>query len=279
MTNKKPIDRIRGFVRNKPVIGGLLVVILHHIAAHFIGEAMIAMPDKTYVYYLQEILFIGCALIFVLICGYGHVYREGSFWKTLKAAMPIFVLQGLLAVFTVAEAFNNPAGPWKEPLFIIVGLLSLFKIGFCEESIFRGIIANAIGGKYCTDHKGVWKAAVLSGAIFGAVHMANCFAGVAITSALIQSVMAAMLGMFFAAAYFRGGNIWTLMLIHALTDFNSLFSSLFTEAGTQVDAMNELSPVSFVMIPVFIALTAYLLRKKKLDEILTRFHHEKAFNS
>ena len=96
MANSKLNNKTRTLLREKPVIGGVLVVILYLIITRLIGSVMKILPDGIYVHYLQEFLLIGCGLVFVLICGYEWVYREKGFRKTLKAAMPIFVIQGLL---------------------------------------------------------------------------------------------------------------------------------------------------------------------------------------
>lgn len=271
MENNKIIIRIRNFMKEKPVTGTLITVFLYFILSNLIGLAMYAMPDKTYVYYLQEFLFMGCALLFVLILGYGWIYREGGFFRTLKAVLPVFLAQGFFAVGTVLAAILDPETQWKSPAMIGAGIIALFEIGFCEESIFRGIAANVIGKKYCRDRKGVWMAAIITGAMFGIVHVTNVIYGVTIEAAIIQVIMATAIGVFFAAVYFRGGNIWALILVHALTDTNSLFEGKFTEISSDIESINGLSLASLIMFPVFIGMAAFLLRKKKISGIVEKF--------
>lgn len=261
-------------MEEKPVAGTLVTVFIYFILSNLIGTAMIAMPEMNFVYYLQEFLFMGCALFFVLLLGYGRIYRRGGFFRTLKAVLPVFLVQGIFAVVTVFAAVLDPETQWKSPALIGAGIIALFEIGFCEESIFRGIAANAVGKKYCKDRKGVWLAAIITGSLFGIVHMTNIFYGVTVPAAIIQSIMASAIGIYFAAVYFRGGNIWALILVHALTDTNSLFTSKFTVISSDIENINELSVASLIALPVFIGMAAFLLRKKKISGIVERFREQ-----
>lgn len=55
--------------------------------------------------------------------------------------------------------------------------------------------------------------------------MTNISQGVTVTSAMIQAINAAFLGVIFGAVYARSGNIWLVMTFHALVDFASLMGS------------------------------------------------------
>ena len=73
---------------------------------------------------------------------------------------------------------------------------------------------------------------------------------------------------YYSAIYFRGGNLWFLVMIHCLTDAGGLFRSAFTTAATNVEEVNNLSVTGLIMIPVYLGITAFLLRKKKRDAVL-----------
>ena len=137
---------------------------------------------------------------------------------------------------------------------------------FCRQ--YGRIIANSFGIRYAKDARGVWLAVILSSLVFGTAHLLNTSVGVSLHSVLAQSVTAFVFGLYFAAIYFRGGNIWVMMLIHALTDAPGLFHTLFTVTDvTQIDALNESSFEEWYLYPVFLLLTVFLLRKKKMAEI------------
>ena len=58
------------------------------------------------------------------------------------------------------------------------------------------------------------------------------------------------------------------MMIHCFTDAGGLFRSAFTTAATVVGEINDLSITGLIMIPVYLGITAFLLRKKKMDAVL-----------
>ena len=74
--------------------------------------------------------------------------------------------------------------------------------------------------------------------------------------------------MYYTAIYYRGGNLWVLMIIHCLTDAGGLFRSAFTTAVTKAGEINELNITGLIMIPVYLGITVFLLRKKKMDAVL-----------
>ena len=130
------------------------------------------------------------------------------------------------------------------------------------------MIANNLAIAYGKDLRGVWKALVISGLIFGLVHLTNIVSGVNPARAAIQVISACAIGMYYSAIYFRGGNLWFLVMIHCLTDAGGLFRSAFTTAATNVEEVNNLSVTGLIMIPVYLGITAFLLRKKKRDAVL-----------
>ncbi|MEE3408260.1 MAG: CPBP family intramembrane glutamic endopeptidase, partial [Erysipelotrichaceae bacterium] len=88
-------------------------------------------------------------------------------------------------------------------------------------------------------------------------------------SAVVQSLVAISLGAVFTVIYYRGGNLWALMLLHSIMDLGPLFESMFTvnEAGA-AGAINTLSIMNLIpIIPNVIALV-WIMRKSKAQEAL-----------
>jgi membrane protease YdiL (CAAX protease family) len=156
---------------------------------------------------------------------------------------------------------------WQKAAGIILGTVNILGIGFREETLFRRVIGNNLGIACEKDLRGVWKAVIISGLIFGLSHLTNIFSGVNPARALIQVASACAIGMYYTAVYFRGGNLWSLVLIHCLTDAGGLFRSAFTTAETTVGVINNRSITGMVMIPIYLGITVFLLRKKKMDAV------------
>lgn len=85
--------------------------------------------------------------------------------------------------------------------------------GFVEEILFRGLILHALLPT------GIWRAALLSAALFGGMHMLNALSFPSPAYALLQVGYAAAIGFTYAALVIRTGAIWPLILAHFLTNF------------------------------------------------------------
>jgi uncharacterized protein len=95
---------------------------------------------------------------------------------------------------------------------LIIALL----IGFSEETIYRGLMLNALKAK------GPWTAAIVTSVLFGLSHSLNLLSGKSGVEILIQVAYALAIGFGFAAVALRTGLLWPLILVHALIDFTSV---------------------------------------------------------
>jgi membrane protease YdiL (CAAX protease family) len=112
-----------------------------------------------------------------------------------------------LALFGSAVAvFGLPPG--RISLLILANCLL---VGFSEEMMFRGILWVGL-----RDRLGLWPAALLSSALFGAVHVFNVALTGQLAGAILQSIAATMSGLLYLALRLRLGSIWPVVLLHAL---------------------------------------------------------------
>ena len=94
-------------------------------------------------------------------------------------------------------------------------LLIALLIGFAEETIYRGLMLNALKAR------GPWTAAIVTSVLFGLSHSLNLLSGKSGAEILIQVAYALAIGFGFAAVVLRTGLLWPLILVHALIDFTS----------------------------------------------------------
>ena len=130
--------------------------------------------------------------------------------------------------------------------FFVVALLA----GFVEEAIFRGIILQALAAR------GVWRAALVTAAIFGVSHALNVLTGSASAYVLLQIGYAFAIGFAFAALVLRTRLIWPLMLVHFLTD---LFGFLASNGTGGSQATPFLLVVTIIYVVLFTTYGIYLL--------------------
>lgn len=224
---------------------------------------------------LGEALFQGYhilwPLLLVTLFRYGWVYRSGDFQETVWAALPFFVLEGGLLFLTIHMAAQDRSALWHSPVEIALGIWMLFGIGFREESLFRGLVVNVLGEWLIRSRRGVWATVLISGILFGLVHLSNYFAGVSLQSVIVQTAAASAVGWALCAAYLRGGNLWCMILVHTITDAASMFYATFQQEGDVIDTLNTLSIVNLTPVIPFTAVTLFLLRRPYCDRIIQRF--------
>ena len=260
--------KLKKLLREHPIPACIAVALSVFVLLGAVSLLRKLLPVSTPVDYARQFVNILWPLALTLLLGYAWCYRRGSFAKTLLAGLFAFILFSLTFFIRLGEALFDEGTLWKPAAGICLGILNILGIGFREETVFRGVIANNLGIAYGKDLRGVWKAVVMSGLIFGLVHLANIVSGVNPARAAIQAVSACAIGMYYTAIYFRGGSLWVMIMIHCFTDAGGLFRSAFTTSATNVGEINDLSLTGMIMIPVYLGLTAFLLRKKKMDAVL-----------
>lgn len=263
--------------REHPVLYGagaaLAAVLLILLAGFAVQLAALFFPQADY----YVLIFLQEALAALLIYGLARASGGGRILRQKGCGLGRGLLIGMypLVLIAFAGAANltlalseQPAwAPWYH---ILAFWGAMLLIGFTEELAFRGLVAGALLEGFGTGRAGVWKAAALSGLLFGAAHLSNAL-GASLPGVCIQMAVTSVLGMLFAAIYFRSGNLWVTILLHAAMDAASLIGSgLFLGASggdTVAEAISAYSLVNLTPALTYLIPTVFLLRRSKLPEI------------
>jgi CAAX protease family protein len=135
------------------------------------------------------------------------------FWQgCLIGLVEISVLVGLIAVFG-GYSFGDVALHGKELLrWGILWAVFFVFVGLFEEFTFRGYTQYTLA-----ESIGFWPAAILLSCSFGAVHLGNPGEG------WVGAAGVVMIGLIFAFALRRTGNLWLVVGWHASFDFGETF--------------------------------------------------------
>ncbi len=266
-------NKLREYAGKKPVLTSIIIVscwILFSFIFRILNKTTALDQTPAGRLFLTLLQYYGLPLLAVYVFDYFWIYKTGYFFKTIKVGTYTLLTALLTIVFSVAAAADLQP---KESFGIFIGILQAFGIGFFEETVFRGLIANFIGYKFNKDTIGVWKAVFISGGIFGLAHLNNIFAGVGVLQAGVQSLVAIFIGALLCAVYYRGRSLWAMMVLHALTDLGPLFIATFFDAGTtNIDVINSFSLRSLSpIIPNLLALIV-VLRKSKINEVIENYN-------
>ncbi|MBR6029540.1 MAG: CPBP family intramembrane metalloprotease [Clostridia bacterium] len=233
--------------------------------AHGLGRLALKLPltedTGTLWEFVPEIVGIAWPVALAVYLGYGHIFRQRGFLRTLGLGW--FAL--LVGVFSLTSAFGIlPAdAPWKGLRSTLLGLVTLFGVGLREETVFRGLMAGALGAKYGGTRRGWLRAALLSGALFAWVHLLNLLSGISAEAMAVQFIGTFTFGMMLSALYWRGGSLWALVFLHFLRNARLLLTLYIfrTDTVTAVDALNQMNWLALLPAAIEVAVALALLRR------------------
>ena len=246
------------------VLGGMMV------CGFLVGILLGEMGTDSYVLQaLQELCGALLAFAALKLSGCGDIlYERGiGFGKGLLVG-GYFLVVGVYSaiVYTALYEGERLLRPWY---LIVTFVICMVLVGVTEEFLCRGVLAELLRRHYGTTSQGIWKAVIVSGILFGAAHLTNLF-GAEPVGVLVQCVVAGVMGMAFAAIYFRTDNIWVTVALHAFVDICALITGgLYT--GEIAEVVSGYQPIQIIGVVPYVVVIAVLLRKKKMAQIVSRF--------
>ena len=283
-------EKLYIFKEKYPILLSIIIAVLWIMILLISGRVFAEIPfivetgngytHQLFTDLVVTILGVGLILLF----GYKKIFKEKKYSigkEIITGLYPIiagviviisnlylYVMSGLfpelLEELGVSTSYSvQPAGQ------ILLFTVTMILIGTAEEFTFRGLIANLIFDKYGKTSKGVWFSTIITGVIFGLLHLINALSpGISFFSVAIQAILAGVLGMVFTAIYFRTRNIWFLVFLHAYNNFAALFGSGVLGQGTIDSTIDTYSFINFIGVIPYIIVLLVLLRKSKMVEIL-----------
>lgn len=247
------------------VLGGMM------LAGMLIGILLGGLSMDSYVAQtLQELAGVLLALGAVRLSGCADILtkRGIGFGRGLLVGGYFLFIGGYSAIFYfVTYEGDRTLRPWY---LITTFVICMVLVGITEELLCRGVLAELLLRRYGATCEGVWKAVIVSGVLFGLAHLTNLF-GAEPVGVLVQCVLAGVMGMAFAAIYFRTGCIWVTVALHAFVDLCALLTSgLYT--GTIADTISGYQPFQLIGVVPYVILLLVLLRKKKMNQIVQRLN-------
>lgn len=261
--------KIVRIAKENPILYCIFVVAVFFIA--FKGSGwMISLitndADNYGILFVKEAIGAVIAIFLVWYSGVSKIFdRKGiGIGKGLFIGLYNVVIGTLTLIINLfwEEAEHN-LQPWY---FILSFLLCMVCVGITEELVFRGVIAEILFHKFGANKAGIWKAVLLSGIFFGVMHLSNIFYASPI-GVIVQVIGACISGMLFTAIYYRSGNIWVTIIIHAYIDMAALILSGFFGNGTIESTISDYKFSNLIGCIPYIIVLLFLLRNKKIQEI------------
>lgn len=174
--------------------------------------------------------------------------HKGFHLKSLTYLLPLLLLIVLLLMNGIKA---------REPSRILSFLLLALITGFCEETMFRGMIYGSLR------KNGQAIALLTSSALFGLAHTLNLFTGVDMRLVLLDVLATFGFGLVFSIAYEYTGTLLPLILVHAMIDFSSYLSRDYIMAESPASYTMESALPNLILALVLITWSAFVLLFKK----------------
>jgi len=134
---------------------------------------------------------------------------------------------------------------------IILITICMICVGFFEELIFRSFLMKAIMNK----NKRI--AIIVSGVLFGVIHLLNIFTGASIVTTILQAFYATSFGLMCAVFFYKTNNIIPCIICHSLSNAFDTFLPQNLSIEKQY-----IGCITIIIISSFY--TIYLLKSKKI---------------
>lgn len=205
------------FVRRHPYVAATgcaaaqfaLTVLLFETGVAFFPQAMGA---------IRTTVFASTILLPILLAHVLGLWREVGL-TTFRANAVFFV--SLLA----CAAFLSRGIHVQAPGSVGSDLAIQFLNAFGEELLFRGVIFALLAGVPR------WRSFLLSGVLFGSMHLIRGVMESDWTGAFAQMAVTAAAGFMFVAVRDATGSLWTSILLHMLLNLSIMYSNLEPSAG------------------------------------------------
>ena len=191
--------------------------------------------------FISEIVLLIFALVMLAVRKRLNILKpQGkSIIYGIKRGIPIFVVSLISLMSSVTGIMGEEL---NVPNLISLIILAV-TIGMAEEFFFRGFIQGEIVDAYGKTRKQVITSVVVSGVIFGLIHLTNTLSGQDIITTLMQVLQASSLGILLGSIYFITKNIWSVVFLHAFYDF----AIMLGEVNSYKDCINS-TDISMVML-------------------------------
>lgn len=138
----------------------------------------------------------------------------------LRASLAVLLFPVMTVIYGYLAGFRELPLPT-----LILAFVSVALAGVIEELAFRGVLLSILLPK------GLWRAVIVTSALFGLMHLSNLALGSPWYSVLLQVTFATMAGTGYAAMRIRTGSLWPPIILHAAFDLT------FRVAAVEVGSM------------------------------------------
>lgn len=216
------------------VIFVLITVVCIPALLHSIFAGRIAENDSAADRWIRTASKMICSFgILAVMRKIGILHKADYAVKPVAKGLWIGFVGVLFAVFQFADTFLANMAYAQTPDFweVVLCVLAPLAIGWMEEVTMRGFTYNNMKRYFGDTLSGVKKSILWSSLLFGVLHLTRLrdvteWNLESVLPTVIQVIYASVIGIYFALVYVQSKSMWTVVIIHAMIDVASIWSSL-----------------------------------------------------
>ena len=220
-------------------------------------------------------------LFLMYLIGNMHIFTRR------RQPLPGALLPGLYLIFvsllSIVNGLMNAEG-FQSRSMIVFSITCFILVGITEELVYRGVVADIFlktflfranpSGDRPYDRAGgkaVWSAVICSGLVFGLAHISN-MSHARVSGVLVQMLGAFLMGMVLTAVYYRTGNIYAVIILHAINDIAAIMPVTIVQSNQNIsDVISGYGLVDIMMLLPYIAVLMVILRPSKMEDLWVRW--------
>jgi hypothetical protein len=207
-------------IEKKPVLFAV-IWILFYVALVSIGDQLSKALEVEHL----------VTSIFLIILAFGLYTMHKNIGQLNLKSVPMKSLRSYIyylpLILLACIQFFAGIDPTLSAQKIAIIVLLMIGTGFVEEVLFRGLLFNAILGKF-----GMKRAVIVSGVTFGLGHIVNLLNGYSSIEQIGQIIVAVAIGIVLALLVALTNNLWPGIIFHIL--FNISGSVVLQDTGNQM---------------------------------------------
>ncbi|MCX4780330.1 CPBP family intramembrane glutamic endopeptidase [Streptomyces sp. NBC_01264] len=263
-----PVTSRRGFF-DRPTLGKAVLVIAGYLAYYLlVGRAIGAVfGDEVD---QDDVLATGASIFFALVLpiAIGAVTLLGFsaaigrlrsvFARRTAVGRPwMWIGPALALIAVVGHAAATDWSIWRPEQILLIALLGVC-VGLAEELATRGLAVELLRGAGHSERFVM----VVSSLLFALMHGSNVLSGMKVGTVLVTVVYTFGFGVCMYLVMRLTGTIWSAIVLHALTDPTTIFSSGgVDEAVTpHTGGWSLLASTATILMVVFACVAVFLVR-------------------
>lgn len=241
--------QLRHLAGDHPVLAALSCAGLQFLVTSFILKLGIAFAPASAFGQVKLVAFASTIILPLLLVQAFGLWRQVGL-EFGKGKPGVFFLASMLlcALFLSMGVHLQEQRPLGKEILI------QFVNAFGEELLFRGLIFAMLL------RLAKWKAIVLSGVLFGGMHLIHGFMDGNWSHALWWALATTLSGMMFAAVRYETGSLWLTIVLHMVLNLSKIYSNIEPAAGPAALLIAERAAYGLELALVAYAVFATSLR-------------------